>query len=202
MSNPLPVATPGAVAVGAQVQQTANPADGGMSVHVDNLPSAAGPTAPGSATATVAAQSITGITWEVTVTGTDGTFATAWSSGMSGAVGQAIVYPNGNVGRVTASTGVAGTVAPTATGTVTDGGLTVHVVGPLKNGLKYTNTAAAGGATVYTAMGEVAIPQGTAGANSDALLPQATEVDNVADPSLIHAITTGATVVITCKGFC
>ena len=166
-------------------------------------PEAAGPNAsPASAQAVVTASSATGLTWQITITGTDAPLATPWSSGMSASVGQAIVYPNGNVGRVTASAGAAGTVAPTTKGTVTDGGLTAHVVGPFVNGLKFTNTDPAGGNTVYTAIGEAAIPTGTTGAMGDALLAQGSEVLNIANPSLVHAITSGSSVVLTCKGLC
>jgi hypothetical protein len=112
MADPVPVANPGAVATGALVQPSANPADGGMSVHVDNPGAGTGPTtSAATSVAVVDANASGGLTFGGTATGTAALMITAWAQSTSVVAGQ-VVQNGGDLYLCT----TAGTTASTGLG--------------------------------------------------------------------------------------
>jgi hypothetical protein len=195
MGEPLPVAAPSATAAGSLVPATANPTDGGVGVHVDNMPSTAGPAAGGSSLSVVSAVSTSGLACSLTLAaGTAQRLATPWSAGGTFAVGALTVFPNGNVGKATASTGVTGGTAPTTTGeAVVDGGVTWIIVAGFKNGgLQVVNNDPSTPFywDYYRGSLDVTVGGGGyVGGNGGAVTPQ------VQDPSLIQVISAAAIVI-------
>jgi hypothetical protein len=191
--DPHPVEAPGADTANTLAETTINPTDGGVGVHVDNLPSTAGPAAGGSSLSVVSAVSTSGLACSLTLAaGTAQRLATPWSAGATFAVGALTVFPNGNVGKCTASTGVTGGTAPTTTGeAVADGSnVTWIIVLPFKNGgLSILNTDPTtplywdfyrGALNVSVGGG------GYVGGNGGSVIPQ------VQDPSLIQVVSAAA----------
>ena len=142
----LPVAVPAAVAIGTQVQPTADPATGAPNVHVVG----GGAGAPGASTSVVQAQSTAIFTWQITGSGSAVSLApAAWVEDTVYALDAVVTFANGNFGQAT----TAGTSAATGTGPstlgagVVDGGGTLRwlIVASFPNGLVIINASTTGG---------------------------------------------------------